>query len=62
MSVAEGVISMRSTVKDVMTTRVVAAGRPETDQAGHDLVERVRHIEGVVAVRDQLTYAGMTVS
>jgi len=41
---------------------VTLTGRPETDQAGHDLVERVRHIEGVVAVRDQLTYAGMTVS
>jgi CBS domain-containing protein len=37
---------------------VTLAGRPENDQAGRELVERVRHIEGVVAVRDRLTYAG----
>ena len=37
---------------------VTLAGRPETDQAARDLVEAVRHIEGVIAVRDQLTYPG----
>jgi CBS domain-containing protein len=37
---------------------VTLSGRPETDQAGRELVERVRHIEGVVAVRDRLSYAG----
>jgi osmotically-inducible protein OsmY len=37
---------------------VTLTGRPETDQAGHELAERLRHIEGVVAVRDQLRYAG----
>jgi CBS domain-containing protein len=37
---------------------VTLTGRPETDQGGRDLVERVRHIEGVVAVRDRLSYAG----
>ena len=39
---------------------VTLTGCPETDQAGHDLVERLRHIEGVVTVRDKLSYAGMT--
>jgi CBS domain-containing protein len=37
---------------------VTLTGYPETDQAGRELVERVRHIEGVVAVRDRLSYAG----
>ena len=36
---------------------VTLTGCPETDQAGHDLVERLRHIEGVVTVRDELSYA-----
>jgi CBS domain-containing protein len=31
-------------------------GRPETAEMGHDLVAIVRHMEGVVAVRDKLTY------
>jgi CBS domain-containing protein len=39
---------------------VTLTGWPENDQAGHDLVERLRHIEGVVTVRDELSYAGMT--
>jgi CBS domain-containing protein len=43
------------TVRDGIVT---LTGRPETDQAGHDLVEAVKHIEGVVTVRDQLRYAG----
>jgi CBS domain-containing protein len=37
---------------------VTLTGRPVNDQAGQQLVERVRHIEGVVAVRDRLSYAG----
>jgi CBS domain-containing protein len=37
---------------------VTLTGRPENDQAGRELAERVRHIEGVVAVRDRLSYAG----
>jgi CBS domain-containing protein len=39
---------------------VTLTGCPENDQAGHDLVEGLRHIEGVVTVRDKLSYAGMT--
>jgi CBS domain-containing protein len=38
---------------------VTLSGRPENDRAGRDLIETVRHIEGVVAVRDQLSYAGV---
>ena len=37
---------------------VTLTGYPENDQAGRELTERVRHIEGVVAVRDRLSYAG----
>jgi len=41
------------TVKDGIVT---LAGRPENANFGHDLVTAVRHREGVVAVRDELTY------
>jgi CBS domain-containing protein len=37
---------------------VTLTGRPETDQAGRDLVAAIQHIDGVIAVRDQLSYAG----
>jgi CBS domain-containing protein len=37
---------------------VTLSGRPETDQVGQDIVDAVRHLPGVVAVRDQLEYAG----
>ena len=37
---------------------VTITGRPETDRAGHELIERLRQIEGVVTVADQLSYAG----
>jgi len=35
---------------------VTIKGKPETAEVGHDVVASVRHLEGVVAVRDQLTY------
>jgi CBS domain-containing protein len=35
---------------------VTLAGRPETTETGHDIVQRVRHVPGVVAVRDRLEY------
>jgi CBS-domain-containing membrane protein len=35
---------------------VTIAGRPGTIQAGHDIVAAIRHMEGVVAVRDRLSY------
>jgi CBS-domain-containing membrane protein len=35
---------------------VTLAGRPETSETGHEIVRRVRHVQGVVAVRDRLAY------
>jgi osmotically-inducible protein OsmY len=41
------------TVKDGIVT---LAGVPETNETGHEIVRRVRHVQGVVAVRDRLTH------
>jgi CBS domain-containing protein len=41
------------TVKDGIVT---VEGMPETATVGHDLIEETRHVEGVVAVRDRLSY------
>jgi len=41
------------TVKDGIVT---LEGAPETAAAGHDIVNATRYAEGVVAVRDRLTY------
>jgi CBS-domain-containing membrane protein len=41
------------TVKDGIVT---LAGKPETTEDGQDMVAAVRHMEGVVAVRDRLSY------
>ncbi len=40
-------------VKDGIVT---LEGVAETKEFGHDIVQRVRHVQGVVAVRDRLTY------
>jgi CBS domain-containing protein len=40
----------------VMDGIVTLAGRPETTETGHRIVWRVRHVPGVVAVRDRLNY------
>ncbi|HTQ88152.1 MAG TPA: CBS domain-containing protein [Streptosporangiaceae bacterium] len=40
----------------VMDGIVTLAGRPETSETGHAIVRRVRHVQGVVAVRDRLDY------
>jgi CBS domain-containing protein len=40
----------------VMDGIVTLAGRPGTRGTGHEIVRRVRHVPGVVAVRDRLTY------
>lgn len=37
---------------------VTVTGPPQSEQAGHDMVEAIRHIDGVVAVRDELSYPG----
>jgi CBS domain-containing protein len=41
------------TVKDGIVT---LGGRPETNELGHDIVHRIRHVQGVIAVRDLLSY------
>ena len=35
---------------------VTVQGNPETNELGHNLVNRIRRVQGVVAVRDQLAY------
>jgi CBS domain-containing protein len=40
-------------VKDGIVT---IEGTPETASVGHDIIDAIRHIEGVVAVRDRLSY------
>jgi CBS domain-containing protein len=42
------------TVKDGIVT---LAGEAETGEFGRDVVQRVRHVSGVVAVRDRLSYS-----
>ena len=42
VTVAEGVVTVK--------------GNPETADLGHRLVTRIRHVQGVVAVRDELAY------
>ena len=41
------------TVKDGIVT---LSGRPETSETGHEIVRQIRHLQGVVAVRDRLDY------
>jgi len=41
------------TVKDGIVT---VQGIPETAVVGHDMIEEIRHVEGVVSVRDRLSY------
>ena len=41
------------TVKDGIVT---VEGMPETASVGHDMIEEIRHVEGVVVVRDRLSY------
>jgi CBS domain-containing protein len=42
VTVADGVVTVR--------------GNPEAAVLGHNLVEKIRHVQGVVAVRDELAY------
>jgi CBS domain-containing protein len=46
--------SLDVTVRDGIVT---IAGQPETDEVGHEIIKALRHVEGVVAVRDRLSYA-----
>jgi CBS domain-containing protein len=45
--------ALQVTVKDGVVT---LNGVPETSSVGHEIVRRVRHVQGVVAVRDRLDY------
>src|SRR6185437_3585129 len=45
--------AVQVTVKDGIVT---LAGRPETNETGHNIIRLVRHVQGVVAVRDRLSY------
>lgn len=49
-------LSFRVTVKDGVVT---LAGEPETASVGHEIVNAIRHMEGVVAVRDRLDYPAL---
>jgi CBS-domain-containing membrane protein len=41
------------TVKDGIVT---LSGHPDTSETGHEIVRQVRHVQGVVAMRDRLDY------
>ena len=41
---------------DVQAGVVTLAGSPDSVEVGHDLVRKIRHVQGVVAVRDRLSY------
>jgi CBS domain-containing protein len=41
------------TVRDGIVT---IEGKPETSAIGHDIIDAARHVEGVVTVRDRLSY------
>jgi CBS domain-containing protein len=45
--------SFTFTVKDGIVT---VQGAPETTMVGRDIIDAIRHMEGVVAVRDRLSY------
>ena len=45
--------SFALTVQDGIVT---VQGRPESTSLGRDIIARVRHVEGVVSVRDRLSY------
>jgi hypothetical protein len=38
------------------TMKTTLEGAAETSEFGDDMVQRVRHLQGVVAVRDRLSY------
>jgi CBS-domain-containing membrane protein len=40
----------------VTVGQVTIEGTPETSAVGHDIIEEIRHVEGVVSVRDKLVY------
>lgn len=47
-------LALEVTVHDGIVT---ISGQPETDEVGRQIVTAIRHVEGVVAVRDRLRYS-----
>ena len=52
----EFLVNPRDFQLTVMDGIVTLSGRPETSDVGHRIIQRVRHVPGVVAVRDRLDY------
>ena len=52
----EFLVNPRDFQMTVMDGIVTLSGRPETSDVGHRIIRRVRHVPGVVAVRDRLDY------
>jgi hypothetical protein len=53
------VLGPRGTAQFTVTVsggQVNIEGTPETSAVGHDIIEEIRHVEGVVSVRDKLVY------
>jgi BON domain len=46
-------LAFSMTVKDGIVT---LGGHPETRETGYEIVRQIRHVQGVVAVRDRLDY------
>jgi osmotically-inducible protein OsmY len=46
-------LAFNVTVKDGI---VMLGGRPQTSETGHEIVRQIQRLQGVVAVRDRLSY------
>jgi osmotically-inducible protein OsmY len=46
-------LAFNVTVKDGI---VMLSGRPQTSETGHEIVRQIQRLQGVVAVRDRLSY------
>ena len=55
----EFLVDPRQFTVTVQAGVVTMEGTPETAALGHDLVRKARHVPGVVAVRDRLSYPGV---
>jgi CBS-domain-containing membrane protein len=52
-------VTSRESREDWRELAVTLAGSPGTAALGYDIVDKVRHVRGVVAVRDRLSYPGV---
>ena len=53
---SEFLVDPRALHVEVKDGIVTVTGAPETNEIGHEIVQRIRHVQGVVAVRDRLSY------